>query len=294
MENLNDMFDLNNLIGRLRRIENDPAAQFEDIEDAFNDMIGQPIVAPIITMPAGILVLRARQVKSFNEVQSEEQISYLPQQLCEKFGRANMPDNPLFYGVLVNRDNEEEIPRLTNSIILSLFEACPFFRGPMIDVEYRAVVGCWESYKPLDGLTIINPDLRENRSGINRQVANGLSNFLAEIEELRRAGADFYSDDEIINFQRYMHHKFTDNVNADREYWIPAKFTFDVLVQPIIDGIFYESSQGRVDDRLKDCISVALKPQSVDTKLHFLGVYDVLIKNDGEKVTISAPIFRNL
>ena len=82
------MFDLNNLIGRLRRIENDPAAQFEDIEDAFNDMIGQPIVAPIITMPAGILVLRARQVKSFNEVQSEEQISYLPQQLCEKFGRA--------------------------------------------------------------------------------------------------------------------------------------------------------------------------------------------------------------
>ena len=54
------MFDLNNLIGRLRRIENDPAAQFEDIEDAFNDMIGQPIVAPIITMPAGILVLRAR------------------------------------------------------------------------------------------------------------------------------------------------------------------------------------------------------------------------------------------
>ena len=56
------MFDLNNLIGRLRRIENDPAAQFEDIEDAFNDMIGQPIVAPIITMPAGILVLRARQV----------------------------------------------------------------------------------------------------------------------------------------------------------------------------------------------------------------------------------------
>lgn len=49
-------------------------------------------------------------------------------------------------------------------------------------------------------------------------------NFLAEIEELRRAGADFYSDDEIINFQRYMHHKFTDNVNADREYWIPAKF----------------------------------------------------------------------
>lgn len=76
MENLNDMFDLNNLIGRLRRIENDPAAQFEDIEDAFNDMIGQPIVAPIITMPAGILVLRARQVKSFNEVQSEEQISY--------------------------------------------------------------------------------------------------------------------------------------------------------------------------------------------------------------------------
>lgn len=64
MENLNDMFDLNNLIGRLRRIENDPAAQFEDIEDAFNDMIGQPIVAPIITMPAGILVLRARQVKS--------------------------------------------------------------------------------------------------------------------------------------------------------------------------------------------------------------------------------------
>ena len=240
MENLNDMFDLNNLIGRLRRIENDPAAQFEDIEDAFNDMIGQPIVAPIITMPAGILVLRARQVKSFNEVQSEEQISYLPQQLCEKFGRANMPDNPLFYGVLVNRD------------------------------------------------------IRENRSGINRQVANGLSNFLAEIEELRRAGADFYSDDEIINFQRYMHHKFTDNVNADREYWIPAKFTFDVLVQPIIDGIFYESSQGRVDDRLKDCISVALKPQSVDTKLHFLGVYDVLIKNDGEKVTISAPIFRNL
>lgn len=91
-----------------------------------------------------------------------------------------------------------------------------------------------------------------------------------------------------------MHHKFTDNVNADREYWIPAKFTFDVLVQPIIDGIFYESSQGRVDDRLKDCISVALKPQSVDTKLHFLGGYDVLIKNDGEKVTISAPIFRNL
>lgn len=126
MENLNDMFDLNNLIGRLRRIENDPAAQFEDIEDAFNDMIGQPIVRNY-NQPAGILVLRARQVKSFNEVQSEEQISYLPQQLCEKFGRANMPDNPLFYGVLVNRDNEEEIPRLTNSIILSLFEAVPFF-----------------------------------------------------------------------------------------------------------------------------------------------------------------------
>ena len=57
MENLNDMFDLNNLIGRLRRIENDPAAQFEDIEDAFNDMIGQPIVAPIIKL--GILSIFA-------------------------------------------------------------------------------------------------------------------------------------------------------------------------------------------------------------------------------------------
>lgn len=55
-------------------------------------------------------------------------------------------------------------------------------------------------------------------------------------------------------------------------------------MQPIIDGIFYESSQGRVDDRLKDCISVALKPQSVDTKLHFLGVYDVLIKMMGRKL----------
>lgn len=93
MENLNDMFDLNNLIGRLRRIENDPAAQFEDIEDAFNDMIGQPIVAPIITMPAGILVLRARQVKSFNEVQSEEQISYLPRNFV-KNSDGDMPDNP--------------------------------------------------------------------------------------------------------------------------------------------------------------------------------------------------------
>lgn len=166
MENLNDMFDLNNLIGRLRRIENDPAAQFEDIEDAFNELRGLPYVAPIITMPAGILVLRTRPVNSFEDVLNEGQISYLPQQLCEKFGRANMPDNPLFYGVLVNRDNEEEIPRLTNSIILSLFEACSFFRGPMIDEEYRAVVGCWESYKPLDGLTIINPDLRETGPGL--------------------------------------------------------------------------------------------------------------------------------
>ena len=118
MENLNDMFDLNNLIGRLRRIENDPAAQFEDIEDAFNELRGLPYVAPIITMPAGILVLRTRPVNSFEDVLNEGQISYLPQQLCEKFGRANMPDNPLFYGVLVNRDNEEEFPRLTNSIIL--------------------------------------------------------------------------------------------------------------------------------------------------------------------------------
>ena len=45
MENLNDMFDLNNLIGRLRRIENDPAAQFEDIEDAFNDTAPAPRAA---------------------------------------------------------------------------------------------------------------------------------------------------------------------------------------------------------------------------------------------------------
>ena len=70
MENLNDMFDLNNLIGRLRRIENDPAAQFEDIEDAFNDMIGQPIVAPIITMPAGILVLRSEERRVGKECRS--------------------------------------------------------------------------------------------------------------------------------------------------------------------------------------------------------------------------------
>lgn len=295
MEILNGMLDLNNFIVRLQQIEGEPAAKFEDVVEVLNELIGQPYIAPSITMSAGILVLRARPVDSFDEVLHESQISYLPPQNCTKFGRANMPGNPLFYGVLVNRNERTVIQNIPASRILTLYEGCQFFREPMKDGEYRAVVGCWETLEPLRGLTIINPEQMENRAGINKEVADALPAFLSSLNtELREKGTEFYSDEEIVNFLRYMHHKFTDDVNDNKEYWIPAKFASDVLKFPELDGIFYESSQGRVDDKLNECISVALKPESVDTKLHFLGVYDVLIRKDQGGILIPLPKFREL
>lgn len=295
MENLNDMLDLNNFIGRLQQIEGDPAAKFEDVVEVFNELIGQPYIAPSITMPAGTLVLRARSVDSFDEVLHESQISYLPPQNCTKFGRANKPAHPLFYGVFVNYNKDKAIPDIYGSLVLTLYEACSFFRKPMQLDEYRVVVGCWQTLEPLTGLTIINPEPRENRAGLNKRVADALPAFLSSLDtKYRKKGIEIYSNEEVINFQNYMHHKFTDDVNDDKEYWIPAKFTFDILESPKLDGIFYESSQGRVDEKLKECISIALKPESVDTKLHFMGVYDVLIRHDRGEVSIPRPKFREL
>lgn len=276
------MQNLNSIIEQLNRVELNPGSTFCDVCEILGTLRGEPLIAPILAIPESYIIFRGRSVKSFDEVQKVEDISYPPINKCEDFGRANMPRKPMFYGVVTENKMDMQID---SQIKLCINESCAFLNSPEPNVEYRVVIGIWQNSKPLYGIPVINPDNNGNRSGINKKIAQEFSSYMDHIDE-NGGGTDIYSVEEIINFQRFLHHKFTSPVRNSRGYWVSAKLTDDLILEKDknIDGIFYESSKGRTDPKLSECLSLAIKPSVVDEKLVFCAFCDVVfVFNQGKR-----------
>lgn len=287
------MLNLDTIVAQLTQVELNGKPTFENVCNILDKLYGEPIIAPILDIPRSHIIFRARPVKSFDEVQTIEHISYPPKDKCHNFGRANMPEQPMFYGVVGENKRDMTIDA---QLKLCISEACSSLAQPEHNVEYKVVVGIWQNSKELSGIPIINPDYNGNRSGINKTISKEFSIFIDNVDNGGEAEPKSYSVSEIINFQRFLHRKFTFPVQNSKEYWIPAKLTADLLQNKDIDGIFYESSKGLIDPNLNECLNIAIKPIVADEKLVFCALCDttVVFLPEKERFHIANYRFRKL
>ncbi|HML66720.1 MAG TPA: hypothetical protein PKC55_17990 [Dysgonomonas sp.] len=247
--------NLNEIIVRLEQVDYSRDTDAEVVEILLN-MYGKPIPAPIIDIPAGKYILRARNVADYNEVSVPLDLSY--NRNSAYYGRANKPNSPIFYGSYFNSTYEKTVGTC-------LLETCPLFRNQNpIEKEYKTIIGEWEVIEPISVFTIINPHPDGNRSDFLNYLS---AHFPGFIEQFRGV----FDKKEIISFQEYLYHKFNEfNITEDpKKYWITSNFAQTIILPDEIDGIIYESTRAW-DPNLKDAVCITLKPNSADDKLRFI------------------------
>lgn len=225
----------------------------------------QQILAPKHILHPETTIIRARPVSDFNEVKYKQDISYVPIEKNTSYQRASTPHNTMYYGVI---DRQEKIP---NSMVSCFMECCSCFRETAQDGNYYVVIGYWKVIKELTLFSIFNPLSQINRSFSTKLFADNFKTYFNETERK-------ISHSDAICLHNYLYRQFTNIASKESDYWVSSLISEIILSTDILDGIVYESNQSQ-DPKLCESLCVAIKPQSVDNKLEFIGAtdYDISI-----------------
>jgi hypothetical protein len=234
---------LKETLSKIQKVSYDHILQYFDYLD-LSHLLG-------LRIPEEFSIYRAR-VAGAEEFNTAQQISYNRNPL--KFGRANRPGFPLFYGAIGTQQNEE--PLVTN--FAELLEISPYLST---EGKIDLVVGRWDIKEELYAiLMIFNPE------------------YLSKISHFHKLYKEYFN--KVINKspQNYRSYKVLEFVaseyakpsyNDDNNYKISAAFFEKVLERSIyeIDSIIYPSvkCEGKY-------FNIALTPKAVDNYLNLTKV----------------------
>jgi hypothetical protein len=216
-----------------------------------------------VRVPKGQVVLRARPSKG-KDFSNIEEVSYPKSTIA--FGRANRPSNPMFYGAITSKPEENYLDQL----VLLFLELLELKRTNITsEGEKKLTVGRWFNDEDLFVFVMI---FHEEYLKKNSHLIEGFHNYLDIIKQ----SSNNISQLQILKFIAADFAK--SNINSDNDYKISAAFVESMLKKSLIkiDGIIYPSVRCE-----GEYFNIALTPECVDSKmsLHEVVTTTVYYKN---------------
>lgn len=248
----------------------------QDVQAILSKLYAKPIAAPLCDYPADTVIVRGRPITSTEQIKYKHELSYVPAEKNKKYQRGSTPNQTMFYGILSDTHDTQ--------FVGCLGEICDCLRDPNPeDGEYYAIISFWIARETISLFTIINPESQNNKSDNLKRMADELNLFVEKYK-------DYFDKEDVTSLQKFMYQQYNKKALAEHDYWIPALFTMDLIKSGNIDGILYESAQA-ADAQLDNVLCLAIKPESVDSKLSFLSAIKVTITiKAGKASVIGEPI----
>lgn len=232
-----------------------------------------PIVRYTIYPGSGLIRQRVNpQGKEFYNI---SELSYPPALCLSKYGRANLPYQPMFYAC--------SFPKNTNGVnvplprMVSLIETSSFFKDKnSVGIE-RATVSRW--------------DVTETLNLIALPFWGEYTRPCPDVSKLAKDWYDIRQDISVnpngLELIQYMSTEIAKDFSSDNEYMVIANFVNYLLNVNMktkdSDGIIYPSVPAQGGG-----FNVAIKPDVVDKKIRFVGasLCHLLKKRDKSYVAI--------
>jgi hypothetical protein len=222
----------------------------------------------ITKLPAGKKIIRARlsEAHSFENI---SQLSYKPQAFNATFQRASTPERTMFYGSIVpEKIGNTEPPSARYTI---LFEISEFVRDLYTIGEQEITFSAWEITEEIELVSVIHHKnfARPTRLSLDLQdrfekkFKNDTPQKLASLEISNFLGEEFAKDP----------------IRHNTDYTLSA--TYSELVTKQYDGVLYPSVR-----LAGEGINVAIKPETIEKKIRFLGASECTIYKSGKAVFV--------
>lgn len=237
----------------------------DEVKKIISSLIGLGVLSRPISIGSTIQRISSFDDDVVNSIDSVEKLSYNPK--APKYGRANIPGVPMFYGCLdIPNDN-----KTTNEMIVAMFEGRAVKNGISIFSKWRVKktlrVGC-----------IIHPTIFPGTH--NR--------FLLELKRQYCLFVRQYKNPLIDNIWKQVCEQFSKKHpdGKDYNYLFTAHLTHTLLEKSHFDGIIYPPVQ--TDGNV--CMNVALTKEAVDNKISFDEARKAVIREEGVNKYHSSPI----
>ena len=239
----------------IERLQHDETLSLVEVRTIL-DSIRDKIVAPIVDLDDKYYVYRG--VDYFtdpNQIQCSNDLYYPPAAKITTFGRANLPENPMFYGILPTQETSQ-------NICACLIECSSKLRNSLSEGIFQACISRWQikQGEKISLFCIINPEKGQQKTPF-------LSGLNSDYEDFTRTVEKVISYEDNILLHKFLYEQFN-NEGSERNYWISAIISSN-LIKAGIDGILYESVQGEKIG-FNNTICVAISPLVADSKLEFL------------------------
>lgn len=217
----------------------------------------------ITTLHPGKKIIRARlsEPKSFKNVSA---LSYKPQKFNQIFQRASTPQKTMFYGSIVPEIQGTTEP--TTARITILFEISEFVRDTKTIGELDITFSAWEVTEDIDLVSIVHHKGFQRPTQLSNNLQQQFKKLISDNPELEIPS---------LEISAFLAGEFAkESIGHHTDYKISA--IYSEIVSEKYDGILYPSVR-----LAGEGINIALKPETVDTKLKFLGASECrLYKNE--------------
>lgn len=222
----------------------------------------------ITTLHKGKRIIRARlsEKESFKNV---SQLSFKPQEYNHSYQRASTPKHTMFYGSIVPEiagKTEPETARIT-----ILFELSEFVRSTETIGEEGITFSAWEVSEDIELVSLVHHKNFERPTELSKKLQTEYEAFAKKHPDLHEA---------TLEISEYLGHEFAKTeIPNHLHYMISALYS--EIVCSNFDGILYPSVR-----LAGEGINVAIKPESVNNKLKFLGASECTVYKNKKRVFV--------
>ena len=252
--------EIEEIISQLQNLDNSSYSKTE-IQELMRKV--GPICDIVVHFVEGTPIMRGRPNKPNERFENKSDYSFKPQ-ICNKtYQRASTPENTMFYGVV---PNNKDINNLTSNELqgMRLSVICELFHnGLNIEETPKVSFGRWRVKKgeQLNVLAIIQEEKYNESNELLSELRLAHSNFVNQNKDLQ-------IKDKSLKYGTFLANEFSKSeILFNYDYMISAVFSEFASKHKKFDGILYPSvrAEGRY-------FNIAINPDVVNSKLELTDV----------------------
>ncbi|MGF7138317.1 hypothetical protein [Roseimarinus sediminis] len=217
------------------------------------------------TLHAGKRIIRVRPSEN-TSFKTISELSYKPQILNTTYQRASTPNMTMFYGAIVPEILGKSEP--TTARITTLYEVSNFVRDSETMGEKKFTFSAWDVIEDVTLISLIHHKNFERPTKLSIELQQ-------KYKELTVMNPDFKIPS--IEISSFLANEFAKDVKTDSDYKISAAYA--EISSEKYDGVLYPSMR-----LAGEGINIAIKPESVDNKLTFVGAVECTVYKNKKNV----------
>jgi hypothetical protein len=222
----------------------------------------------ITTLHPGKRIIRARisEKASFDSV---SKLSFKPQEYNLEYQRASTPNNTMFYGSIVPEISGTQEPETARITII--FELSEFVRNAKSIGEQDITFSAWDVIENIELVSLIHHKNFERTTKLSIELQTIFNEQIKLNPELKTPS---------LEISEYLANQFAKlPINKHSDYLISAAYS--EIISELFDGVLYPSVR-----LAGEGINIAIKPDTVDNKLKFIGSSECTIYKNGKSVFV--------